>query len=256
MSENKQGKQGKTKQNLNKGMCMKRKRAFLITASMILLIAVGCNKNRVTDPAQEEPKITTATTTPPTIIALTSQGIMFKPTQALIVWGTNVPCTAQVSYGTTTSYGLQTTELPINLNNITNTYTVVLTGLQPDTQYHFIVKGTNAQGQSVVSQDRVFTTSTSEATLAQIYNVKVSDIHANDITITFNTDKSVTAAVIYGKDLSNSGGDYYGRDTATTNHKISLTQLNSNTKYYFYIEADYPNNTSTSPWYTFTIPAK
>ena len=74
---------------------------------------------------------------------------------ATVKWATDEPVTSQVEYGTTDACG-STTPL---YEELTTNHTVVLTGLAPDTTYHFRVKSTDASGNEATSEtDQTFTT--------------------------------------------------------------------------------------------------
>lgn len=74
-------------------------------------------------------------------------------TGATISWTTNIGATTQVEYGTTTSYGNTT-----SLNSaLVTSHSVTLTGLQPDTTYHYRVRST-VGSTTAVSSDHTFTT--------------------------------------------------------------------------------------------------
>ena len=74
-------------------------------------------------------------------------------TSATIRWTTNTPANSSVDYGTTTSYGLNY----CNSSNLTD-HSLGLTGLLPNTTYHFKVTSTDANGNTSSSPDNTFTT--------------------------------------------------------------------------------------------------
>jgi hypothetical protein len=74
--------------------------------------------------------------------------------QATISWTTDKPATSQIEYGLTDAYGSSTsweTELVTE-------HTIVITGIAPDTTYHYRIKSKDACGRETVSEDRQFTT--------------------------------------------------------------------------------------------------
>ncbi|MBN1844924.1 MAG: fibronectin type III domain-containing protein [Sedimentisphaerales bacterium] len=71
-----------------------------------------------------------------------------------VLWSTNEPATGQVEYGPTVSYGLTTT---LNTNLATE-HSALVSGLDPDTVYHYRVRSQNAGGALAVSADFSFTT--------------------------------------------------------------------------------------------------
>jgi peroxiredoxin len=74
-------------------------------------------------------------------------------TAATITWSTNQPARGQLEYGTTTSYGNSTP-----LSGELTSHKAVLSGLSPNTTYHYRIKVQDAAGREVVSEDRTFKT--------------------------------------------------------------------------------------------------
>jgi hypothetical protein len=87
------------------------------------------------------------------ITGANSQNI--TPTGATTVWTTNVPATSGVKYGSTSGYGCASPSDP----NMVLSHSVNLTGLMPNTLYHFQAVSVDASGNQPVSADSTFTTS-------------------------------------------------------------------------------------------------
>lgn len=81
-------------------------------------------------------------------------------TGATISWTTDQNADSQVSYGTTTSYGASTT---LDSTQVMN-HSEMITGLMPDTAYHFMVKSMNGSGQMTSSPDQTFMTTDASGT--------------------------------------------------------------------------------------------
>lgn len=94
----------------------------------------------------------TPDTTPPVISSVTATNI--TSTSAIITWTTDEPANSRVQYGLTTSYGSQST---LNTTLVTS-HSVLLTGLTPNTTYHFRVRSADAAGNVSFSGDFTFTT--------------------------------------------------------------------------------------------------
>lgn len=97
-------------------------------------------------------KLGTPDTTAPAIGNVEASNI--GGTSATISWATDEAADSQVEYGTTTAYGssttLDTTLLTLHSQN--------LTGLSPDTTYHYRLKSRDGSGNLTTSQDFTFTT--------------------------------------------------------------------------------------------------
>lgn len=76
-------------------------------------------------------------------------------TSASISWSTDEPSNTQVEYGTTSSYGSQTTLVTA----MTTSHSQTVSGLNPSTLYHYRVKSRDAAGNLAVSGDLTVTTS-------------------------------------------------------------------------------------------------
>ena len=89
-------------------------------------------------------------------------------TSVSINWETDELTSSQVQYGLTTNY--DKTEPAVPADDPTGeslgvvTHSVVITGLQADTTYHYRVKSKDKAGNEAVSEDKTFTTVSAEAT--------------------------------------------------------------------------------------------
>jgi lysophospholipase L1-like esterase len=72
---------------------------------------------------------------------------------AVIGWQTNNKASSQVDYGATTDYGSNVADAAT-----LTSHSLTLTGLTPNTTYHYQVSGTDTFGQSAASADATFTT--------------------------------------------------------------------------------------------------
>jgi hypothetical protein len=92
-------------------------------------------------------------TAAPVISLVSSPSVTVR--DATITWTTNEGADSQVQYGTTTSYGNST-----SVNSILVTsHSQKLTGLGPNTVYHYRVRSADTAGNAAVSGDSTFTTS-------------------------------------------------------------------------------------------------
>lgn len=96
-------------------------------------------------------------TVPPVLSAITSSSV--TQSSALIAWTTNEPADSQVEYGETTAYG-QTT---VVASALVTSHSAALSGLNPDTLYHYRVRSRDAAGNLAVSSDFTFRTATPAA---------------------------------------------------------------------------------------------
>jgi hypothetical protein len=91
-------------------------------------------------------------TDPPVISSVLASGITVS--SATISWATDEPATSQVEYGLTASYGRSSSPGPA----LVTAHGVTLTGLDPETLYHFRVISEDASENVATSGDFTFTT--------------------------------------------------------------------------------------------------
>jgi len=104
-----------------------------------------------------------------------------------ITWTTDQLSDSRVDYGETSSYGISVAGL-----DLTTSHSLVLTGLKPNTTYHYIISSSTA-GASAATSDNTFTTPDFiAATIADIGNSAVIEV-AGDFDTT-NPDSSINSA--------------------------------------------------------------
>src|SRR3989344_2070569 len=110
--------------------------------------------------------------TTPNIANVQSASITIN--SAGIMWTTNENATTQVEYGLTTSYGQNSTLV----TTLSASHSMLISGLNPSTTYHYRVRSSDAAGNTSISQDYTFSTLSLPDTTApnQITQVSVSQI--------------------------------------------------------------------------------
>ncbi len=104
-----------------------------------------------------------------------------------ISWTTNQPADSKVDYGENTSYGMSVSGADLATN-----HNLVLTGLKPNTTYHYIVSSTTSTA-SAATADQTFTTPDFiAATVADIGNSAVIEVAGGFDTT--NPDSSINSA--------------------------------------------------------------
>jgi len=90
-------------------------------------------------------------TTPPIISDVSLSGL--TSTSITISWTTDEPATSTVYYGLDENYGFDKSDQTLKIN-----HTITLTGLDPDTSYHFQVESSDSLGNTATSEDNTFLT--------------------------------------------------------------------------------------------------
>jgi hypothetical protein len=91
-------------------------------------------------------------------------------TSATITWTTDKNANGRVDYGTTSSYGMF-----VSHANYTTSHSLTLTGLTPNTVYHFKVTTTDSLGVSSMSGDQTFITPANRPGIINVYFNKSID---------------------------------------------------------------------------------
>ena len=170
-----------------------------------------------------------------------------------LLWITNEPADGQIFYGTTTSYGLQT-----SLNSVASTsHSFTITGLTPNTLYHYQVRSADPSSNLATSSDQTFTTNAlavSRPTLTQqsATSVSTSTVTLNATITSDGNGSSTSRGFNYGTTLS------YGSVASTTGtygvgaFALSLSGLTPNTLYHAQAFTVNGAGTGTSSDITFT----
>jgi hypothetical protein len=103
-------------------------------------------------------------TTPPTISKVNVAG--YTGDTATITWETDEDAMGQIEYGETDAYG----KLATFDGESTTVHSIELTGLQPNTKYHFRVKSTDKSGNQSESGNQSFTNWVAEKDWAKYVN--------------------------------------------------------------------------------------
>lgn len=179
--------------------------------------------------------------TPPTINKVTSADI--TGTGATISWETNEASDTQVEYGSTANYEYSTKVIgsPVKYHSQR------ITGLDPNTLYHYRVKSRDSFGNLAVSRDYVFATGAPDSAPV-ISNIEVSDITQQSARISWVTDKASNSSIEYRSAEENDRLSEV--DLFATSHSIVLNNLKKQTLYVFRVASTdldgispYPLNT-------------
>jgi len=198
----------------------------------------------------------TTLTTPPTVT--TSAATSLATTSASLngslgSLGTATSVNVSFEWGTTTSYGSETTAQSVTA---LGAFTANLTGLTASTTYHFRAKAVG-HGSAVYGEDMTFTTaSLPDTTAPVITQVTVSEETTSGATITWTTSEAATSQIEYG--LTEEYGSSTTLDTnLVTSHSADLTGLKAGKTYHYrVISKDAANNQAVSADDTFKTSSK
>ena len=157
--------------------------------------------------------------------------------------GTAASVSVSFEWGTTTSYGSETTAQSMTA---IGAFTANLTGLTARTTYHFRAKAVG-DGPAVYGDDMTFTTaSPADTTAPTISLVTSSGITTTSATITWSTSEAATTQVKYG--LTEEYDSVTTEVTSlVTGHSVDLTGLKAGKTYHYQvISKDAANNQAVS----------
>lgn len=163
--------------------------------------------------------------------------------QAIITWETDEPATSQVEYGATQAYGSVT---PL-IGQLKTSHSVTLTGLGPNTQYHFAVKSKDSCGHEAVSVDAAFTTTADTGAPETVITTGPSDgsrICSSSVDICWSGSDSVTpvAQLLYSWKMD---GGVWSEPAPETCHQFTGLAAGTHT---FYVRAhDGSGNVDSTP---------
>lgn len=212
-------------------------------------------------------------TTPPTITTgPTSASI--SDTTAIIQWTTDEDANARVYFGPESGNDISdyatSTSLAVNYNR---DHTVALINLATSTKYYYRVYSSDANGNSVVSDEADFTTledlslesevlarelaarqgaavsrrqSDADATAPTFSNIEILNITDSSAKIRWKTDENANGFVEYG--LTNSYGTTIGSLNMSSVHEVNLNYLLPEKTYFFKVAGnDSSGNVYRSP---------
>ncbi len=181
---------------------------------------------------------------PPTISNI--QVINITPNSARITWTTNEPSNSSLSYGFDLAHASGTVSDGTFLTN----HSLDVTGLDPNTTYHFVVSSMNSSGLTSVSADQTFMT-LGDLVAPVVTNVQAVNITDTSAIITWTTDEPANSLVRYG--TSTAYGSTESLAGYVTTHAIQLSGLLEGTTYHFQVTSvDPASNATITTDYTFT----
>jgi hypothetical protein len=173
--------------------------------------------------------------TPPTLSGITASDI--TATSARISWNTDELSNSTVYFEAVSENPGTDSEAYSRAQGVPSFVLdnqVILSNLEPGTQYYFLATSadpSNNIGTAVTSL--TFTTSSGPV----ISNVSASEVFNDQVTITWNTDIPASSGVIYADNPELASAIQSGTSELTTNHRITITGLESGNDYYFLVTA-------------------
>lgn len=199
------------------------------------------------------PIATTTDVVAPIISALSV--INISATGANLTWTSNESATSKVWIGTTSP--LVTTGTPTVVDGtLLTAHTAVFSGLTPSTTYFFVIKNSDATGNTITSAQGSFVTSIAlDVTAPVISGFSAAPTASTTGVVSWTTNEQATSKVYFSTTTPvNTASAFFVTDAALlTAHSLSLTGLTASTTYYVVAESrDAANNLATSSQTSFT----
>ena len=160
-------------------------------------------------------------------------------TEAVAEWTTNENTTGIVWYGTTSPLILADASHVADASSGTS-HGATMTGLEPDTTYHYLVVATDGSNNMSTSSESSFTTDALPDTTAPSVSGLSSNASTSSADVTFMTDEPAKSTLWYSTTSPvpiGSSSLTYPTSGYATSHVYSLPSLTPETTYYFRIEA-------------------
>jgi phosphodiesterase/alkaline phosphatase D-like protein len=170
--------------------------------------------------------------------------IMQKVTDnsAQVYWETSQPTENLIKYGTSQGQLTQTAQKPYG----GTTHKVELTGLQPNTMYYFAIEAPNGTPRTTGYFRTSATNAASTSKAVQIVDgPNVEYLANNKAIVAWSTNVPSSSVVKYGQDpnaLNQTAQAAWGGTT----HRVTLNNLQPNTKYWFAIQSAQGQGTGTA----------
>ena len=171
-------------------------------------------------------------TVPPALSKVRAEGI--TGTAATLLWETDEPSDSYAELGITTNYGLTAADGSFRLE-----HSLPVSGLKPDTLYHFRVRSTDPSGNPSTSVDLTFRTlkniTSPDKIPPMISDVEVTGISDTRAVVMWKTNELANGEIEYGTSMTY--GLRASNPTYLTAHSQVLEGLRPSTEYHIRVKS-------------------
>jgi hypothetical protein len=144
----------------------------------------------------------------------------------------------------------------IDESSFASTHSASLSGLIPNTLYHYIISVVDAAGNRATTSDATFTTTAPADTVAPVISAASVATTTSSATISWTTGESTNGAVYFSQTTPVNTGTASSVEVNVfaTTHSALLSGLTASTTYHYLIVArDNAGNSATSSEHSFTL---
>jgi hypothetical protein len=149
-------------------------------------------------------------------------------TRATISWTTHRNSDSKIAFGLASGNYY---EWEPSMSEQTTEHVIPLSNLQPGTEYYYVAKWTDEDGNTGVSDEQSFTT----APPPEVKDVRISNLGINSTIINFTTVNASRAKIYYGPTTSFGGMKEIATSKLETTYSVELDNLEDGTKYFYRI---------------------
>lgn len=186
-----------------------------------------------TSESQASPTYTTSTSILPKGAFLEAPDISSEPSvtnlttkRATITWSTSRTADSKISYGT--SSGDYFDEEPSKSEQVTS-HSIELTNLDPGQKYYYVVKFTDEDGNTGISDEYSFTTDPSPDVSA----VRAENVSISSALIKFTISNSAQVTLQYGESTAYGGSLSVSTGADESEYTVNITGLQDDTVHHF-----------------------
>jgi phosphodiesterase/alkaline phosphatase D-like protein len=150
--------------------------------------------------------------------------------RAQITWSTDRASDSKIAIGTQSG---QYSAAEIGNSDQVSVHSIDLDNLAAGTTYYYVVKWTDADGNTGISQENTFKTSPAPV----IKEVVTTKVGLSEAVVAFTSVNAVQIKLYFGVSDSFGGLQTINTSTTESNYSMSLVGLNDGTKYFYQISA-------------------
>jgi hypothetical protein len=149
-------------------------------------------------------------------------------TRATISWTTSRGADSKVAFGLGSGNYF---EWEPSMSNHTTDHMIPLTNLKPGTEYYYVARWTDEDGNTGVSEESNFTTEPPP----EVKDVRISNLGINSATVNFTTKNASGVRIYYGPTTAFGGVREIATSKLETSYSVQLDNLEDGTKYSYRI---------------------